>query len=36
MNPDTYYTLRLERIGGDSPGQIALSLFWYEEPQGNL
>ena len=36
MKPETYYVIRLERIGNDSPANVALTLFWYEEPQGLL
>lgn len=34
MKPDTYYVLRLEKVGTDTPTQVILSLFFYEEGDG--
>lgn len=36
LRPKTPYVIRLERVGSDSPENVMLTLFWYEEPQGFL
>ena len=36
MKPDTYYVIKVEKIGIDSPNNVLLTMFWYEEPEGYL
>lgn len=34
LKPDTPYVLKVERIGSDTPNNVLLTAFWYEEAQG--
>ena len=36
MKNDTSYLIRFEKIGGDSPSQVNMTMFWYEEDEGQL
>ena len=32
--PDSYYLLKLSKVGDDNPSNVLLSVFWYEEDDG--
>lgn len=36
MKKDTYYVIKVERIGNDSPVNIFIEMFWYEEEGGYI
>lgn len=34
LKPDTYYVIKVEKVGEPNPDNVLMTAFWYEEPEG--